>query len=300
MRVLITGATGLIGSRIVRFFRERKLAVNYLTRHKSKIENTSDYQGFYWNPKEREIDLDCLKDVSAVINLAGANLFHLWTKSYKQTLLESRIEPLELLLDTLKNHKNEVEQLVSASAIGVYPNSFQKIYNENEQKIDKSFLGDLVEKWENTADRFSEIGVDVAKIRTGIVLAKKGGALRMFKFSVENYMGAPLGNGRQWQSWIHIDDIAKIYLFAISKRLDGTYNAVAPNPVTNEKLTQAIAHQVDKPLWLPKIPKAVLKTFGGEMSEIALSSQLVESKKIEQMGYKFDYTNINKALEDLL
>lgn len=300
MRVLITGATGLIGSRISAFCRQRNIAVNYLTRHKSKIENKLNYQGFYWNPNEEEIDSDCLKGVSAIINLAGANLFNVWTNSYKQTLRESRIASLELLFDTLKNYDNEVEQLVCASAIGIYPSSFQKIYNEDENEKDASFLGELLQSFEETADKFSTIGIDVAKIRTGMVLAKQGGALPIFAFSVKKYMGALLGSGNQWQSWIHIDDIAEIYLFAVSKRLDGIYNAVAPNPVTNKELTMAIASHFDKPLWLPKIPKTLLKTFMGEMSEVALSSQLVASKKIEQMGYKFEYNNINKALEDLL
>lgn len=300
MRILITGATGFIGSRITAICKERKIGVNYLTRKRSKIQNTADYQGFCWNPEEKEIDLDCLKGVRVVINLAGANLFRLWTNSYKKTLIESRTETLNFLFDTLRNHENEVEQLVSASAIGVYPSSFQKIYNEAEQELDESFLGKLVQSWEAAADQFSTIGIDVAKIRTGIVLGKKGGALPIFKLSVKSYLGAPLGNGKQWQSWIHIDDIARIYLFAVRKRLDGTYNAVAPNPVTNEELTQAIANQLRQSLWLPKIPKILVKTFLGDMSNIALSSQLVESKKIEQMGYRFHFTNINKTLEDLL
>lgn len=244
--------------------------------------------------------MDCLKGVHVVINLAGANLFRLWTNAYKKTLAESRTGTLNFLFDTLRKHEHQVEQLVSASAIGVYPSSFQKIYNESESELDESFLGKLVQSWEAAADQFSTIGIDVAKIRTGMVLGKKGGALPILKLSVKSYLGAPLGNGKQWQSWIHIDDIARMYLFAVRKRLDGTYNAVAPNPVTNEELTQAIANQLHQSLWLPKIPKILVKTFLGKMSTVALSSQLVESRKIEEMGYHFHFTNINKTLEDLL
>lgn len=300
MRVLITGATGLIGTKLMEHCHQRNIKVNYLTRNKSKIKKTAHIQGFYWNPKEKEIDLDCLKEVSAIINLAGASLFNIWTKSYKKTIRESRNDTLTFLFEVLKNHKNQVEQLVSASAIGIYPSSFQKIYDEDEQEISDSFLGETVQSWEQKADEFSSLGMEVSKIRTGIVLAEKGGVLPLFKRSVKNYLGAPLGSGKQWQSWIHIDDVAAIYLFAIAQRLDGVYNAVAPNPVTNEELTKAVSKQLDQPLWLPKIPKIVLETFLGEMSELPLSSQLVASKKIEEMGYHFHYTNINKALENLL
>lgn len=300
MRILITGATGLIGSKITEYCRQRGIEVNYLTHNRSKIKEEPNFQGFYWNPQTGEIDVKCLEKVDAVINLAGANLFKIWTKSYKKELIDSRVDSLNLLFKTLKNNKHQVKQLVSASAIGIYPHSFQKIYDETDPQAANSFLGKLIQKWEKAAGQFSTIGIDVAILRTGMVLAKNGGALPIFKLSVNSYLGAPLGTGKQWQSWIHVSDVARIYLFAILQNLDGVYNAVSPNPVTNEEMTNAIAENLKKPLWLPKIPAPLLKLFMGQMATVALSSQLVESKKIQQMGFEFYYSNINKALEDLL
>lgn len=300
MGILITGATGLIGSKILGICQERNIEVNYLTTRSSKINLGKNCRGFYWNPKEKVIDPACLTGVDAIINLAGANLFRRWTKSYKKKLLESRTASLELLFTALKENENQVNQLVSASAIGIYPSSYQKIYNEDAEMDKVSFLGKLVREWETSADRFSSLGIDVAKIRTGMVLAKKGGALPIFKLTTNSFLGSALGTGKQWYSWIHIDDIARLFLFAVTHNLDGVYNAVAPNPVTNEELVHAVAAHLDKAVWLPKIPAFALRAVLGQMGEIALSSQLVESKKIEEMGFQFYYTNMNKALEDLL
>lgn len=300
MRVLITGGTGLVGTKIRQLCAQQAIAVNYLTRNKNKLNKTAFSQGFYWNPEQKEMDVNALKEVSVIINLSGANLFHLWTKRYKKKIRASRIDSLRFLYRVLEENQNQVEHLVSASAIGIYPNSFQNIYNEDEANLSHVFLGKLVQEWEKEADKFRDIGLDVAKIRTGIVLANEGGFFPLLKFFVKHYLGTILGSGHQWQSWIHITDIAEVYLFAASNRLDGVYNAVAPNPVTQEELLNTIAKYTHRELWLPHVPEVILKIILGEMSQLPLSSQLVESKKLKKMGYHFRYANINKALENLL
>lgn len=289
----------MIGSRLSDLCRESGMIVHYLTTSKSKIEKRDDYKGFYWDPKSEELEKECLEGVSTIIHLAGASIAEKWTSEYKETIIKSRTETAALLYDTLKNNEHQVENFISASAIGKYPDSLEKLYFEDDEVLADNFVGTVVKKWEAAADRFSNLGIDVAKIRVGLVLSEKGGMLEKVRKPIEMNVGAPLGSGKQWQSWIHLDDLAGIFLHAIERELTGVYNAVAPNPVTNKEMTKQLADQLNKPLWLPNVPKFVLKTMLGEMSQIVLSSQLVSCNKIEKHGYKFKYSNLSKALEDL-
>ena len=299
MRVLITGATGLIGSKLSRLCRDKGIKVNYLTTSKSKIKKEEDYQGFYWDPKNQEIEKGCIAGVKIIIHLAGASIAEPWSESYKRKIIKSRTETAALLYKTLEGNMNQVENFISASAIGVYPSSLEKLYFEDNNEKADNFVGEVVRKWEASADKFEDLGLDVAKIRVGLVLAEDGGMLEKIKKPISLNMGAALGSGKQWQSWIHIDDLAGIFLYAIENELTGVYNAVAPNPVTNKELTNELAKKMGKTVWLPNVPKFALQALLGEMSQIVLSSQLVSSKKIEEVGYNFEYTNLSRALGDL-
>jgi len=299
MRVLITGATGLIGSKLSSLCREEGIKVNYLTTSKSKIENNEGYRGFYWDPKNGVIEKDCIKDVHAIVHLAGASIAEPWSNSYKKTIIKSRTDTAALLHKTLSENSHQVENFISASAIGVYPSSLEKLYFEEDNVVADNFVGEVVKKWEAAADKFESAGLDVAKIRVGLVLAQNGGMLEKIKKPISLNMGAALGSGKQWQSWIHVDDLAGIFLFAIQNHLTGVYNAVAPNPVTNKELTKDLANKMGKSVWLPNVPPFALKALLGEMSQIVLSSQLVSSKKIESAGYNFSYNNLSRALGDL-
>ncbi|SHI38873.1 hypothetical protein SAMN04488096_101400 [Mesonia phycicola] len=300
MKVLITGATGLVGSEIVKLCQKENIAVNYLTTSKDKIKNQSDFKGFYWNPKKGEIDSNCLNGVDKIINLVGASVSKPWTPSHKKAIIDSRVDSANLLFNTLKNNSHEITQIVSASAIGIYPDSLTTLYKEDYSGKADNFLGDVVVKWEASVDQFEKLGVDVAKIRIGLVLSENGGALPHIQKVVENYVGSPLGSGKQWQSWIHIEDLARIFIFAIHKNLDGVFNAVAPNPVSNKKLTYAIAKIVEKPIILPKVPAFVLKTLLGERSTLVLSSQLVSNSKLDALGFVYYFDHVGPALENLL
>jgi len=300
MKVLITGATGLIGSSITKLCLEKNIQVHYLTTSKEKIEHSKNYKGFYWNPSENEIDEDCIDGVDKVINLVGASVSKRWTSTQKKKIINSRVESANVLYHLLASKENTVTQIVSASAIGIYPDSLTNLYQEDSPKIADNFLGNVVVKWERAVDQFEKLGIDVAKIRIGVVLAKNGGALEKIKEPIEKGFGAPLGSGKQWQSWIHIKDLSRMFVFALNNNLDGVYNGVAPNPVTNKRLTYAIAKIRDKSLWLPNVPAFVLKLLLGEMAVIVLSSQLVSNKKIDTQGFKYNYTHIIPALKDLL
>lgn len=299
MRILITGATGLVGSEITRLLHEKGINVNYLTTSRSKIEKSENYKGFYWNPSTGEIDTNCLQGVGAIINLAGANVFQPWTASNKKKILNSRIDSLNLLYKTLEENDHEVGQLASASAIGIYPSSTHKMHYEEEKEVADNFLGEVSEKWEVAAQKFSNLGVRVAIVRIGIVLASDGGALPQIARPVKYNVGTALGSGKQWQSWIHVTDLARLFLFLISNGAKGVFNGVAPNPVTNEDLTREVAAVMDKKIWLPKVPGFALKLVMGEMSTVVLGSQLVSSKKVQEEGFNFHFINLRQAIRDI-
>lgn len=300
MRVLITGATGLVGTAIVKELHKKNINVNYLTTTKSKIVKEDNYRGFYWNPSEGELDSNCFQDVSAIINLAGASISKRWTTTYKAKVLDSRIDSLKTLREAIKRYGGDkINSFVSASAIGIYPNSISSFYTEEEKQKDDSFLGDVVEAWEEEIETFNKFNFNVAKIRIGLVLSKEGGALPQMAKPVKNYVGAAFGSGEQWQSWIHLKDLARMFVFAITEQLEGVYNGVAPNPVTNNKLTKELGKVLDKPIILPNVPEFVMKAILGEMSYILFASQRVSSKHIETEGFKFDYTTVCLALEDI-
>ena len=211
---------------------------------------------------------------------------------------------LKTLYKALKKYKtlnreefDNITSFVSASAIGVYPDSLSNYYTEDETEIDDSFLGEVVEVWESQAERFKTFDFNVAKIRIGLVMSPKGGALPEMAKPIKNYVGAAFGSGDQWQSWVHIQDLARIFIFAVENRLQGIFNGVGPNPVTNNKLVKEIAKAVEKPLFLPNIPKFVMKGILGEMAYILFASQRVSCKKIEEEGFNFINPNVCVALE---
>ena len=180
MRVLITGATGLVGQEIVKQCHDQNMDVNYLSTNRSKIVDENKYKGFYWNPDSGEIDSDCFQDVDVIINLAGATVAKRWTNEYKNEILDSRLNSLKLLHSTIKSNNLSISHIISASAIGIYPDSLTHYYEEDFNIKGKGFLSDVVKQWEKEAHKFEQLGINVSIIRIGIVLTTKGGALPKF------------------------------------------------------------------------------------------------------------------------
>ena len=298
--VLITGATGLIGQEIVKQCHAAGINVHYLTTSKSKLNKAENYKGFYWNPNNNEIDHRCFEGVTAIINLVGASISKRWTNAYKKEVLESRTKTALLLQEALKTHQYEINHVVSASAIGIYPTSLTNYYEESYNEVSDSFLGEVVEQWEKAVDGFKTLGCKIAKIRIGLVLAKGGGALPEILKPIKMGAGAAMGSGEQWQSWIHVEDLASIFMYALQNNLEGIYNGVAPNAVTNSELTKVAASVLERPLFLPNVPKFMMKLVLGEMHMLLFESQRVSSQKIEDKGFHFKYANLRPALEDLL
>ncbi len=300
MRILITGATGLVGQEIVKLCHAKGINVNYLTTRKSKISNETAYKGFYWNVEKKEIDTTCFDGVQAIIHLAGASISKRWTKAYKKTLLDSRVESTALLVECLKHKPHTITQIVAASAIGIYPDSLTNYYDQNHDKVSRSFLGDVVTAWETAVNAFKTLDIKVSKIRVGLVLSQKGGALKELIKPIKFGLGAAFGSGKQWQSWIHVEDLARLFLYVLEAGLEGVYNGVAPNPVTNIELTKTAAKTLKKPLFMPNIPKFLMRCVLGEMHIILFESQRVSSKFIEDKGFTFRFHHLQPSLEDLL
>lgn len=299
-KILISGATGLIGSELVKLCLAQGMSVNYLTTRKEKIRSESRYNGFFWNPEKGIIDTNAFTGVTAIVHLAGVPISHRWTEKYKQLIIDSRVKSANLMYNSLKEMNHNIGYFISASGINIYPDSQTKLYTEENKEVANTFLGEVVSAWEAAAIQFKDLGMDVAKVRTGMVLAKDDGALPKLLQPVKMGMGSPLGSGEQWQSWIHLEDIAGIYCFLLTNKLEGIHNAVATNPVQNKRLMEVIANQLNKPLWMPNVPAFMLKLILGEMASLVLEGQLVSSNKIKKLGYPFRFYNIESALHDLL
>ena len=305
MKVLITGATGLVGTALTELCHKNGIDVNYLTTSKDKIQSKNNYKGFYWNTKTDEIDDACFEGVDTIFHLAGATIAQRWSVENRKAIFESRVVTTRLLYSTLSRKRKNgetvtVKHFITASAIGGYPSSFTKLYDESYPEYASGFLGQVVEQWEIAALEFQKIDVMTSRVRTGVILDKEAGALPKLMKPISYGAGAPLGTGKQWQSWIHIDDMAGIYYHIYENKLSGVYNGVAPSPVTNKKFTEVVADQLGKPLILPKVPAFALKLMLGDMAAVVLESQKVSALKIQEDGYKFKYSDIDSAVADLL
>ncbi|WP_459926296.1 TIGR01777 family oxidoreductase [Flavobacterium covae] len=300
MKVLVTGATGLVGKEIIKILHEKDVFVHYLTTSKDKLIHSNKTKGFYWNPRKGKIDLACIEGVDSIIHLAGASISKRWTSGYKQEIINSRVIPMQILYELLQNTPNQVKNIISASAIGVYPSSVEKYYTEDFLDFDDSFLSNVVKKWEESIDNFAELGIQVCKLRIGLVLSQKGGVLPKILNPLQAGLGLLFGSGQQWQSWIHIEDLAKLFVFALDFQLQGVYNAVAPDPVTHKEFIFSLTKIKEPPLIVLTLPKLLMKLILGEKHVLLYDSQRVSSAKIEQKGFQFQYTNLEEALGNLL
>lgn len=300
MTILITGATGLIGTALSKRLLDQGHTIHFLTTRKEKILNTPTHKGYYWNPTIQEIDLLAFTDVSCIVNLVGATIAKRWTPSYKKVVMSSRVKTTNLLYKSLKELNHGVTSFISASGISLYPNAERTLYSETATEVAANFLGEVVVAWEAAADQFKDLGIGVAKIRTGVVFDAILGAFPRMIQPIK--MGVPsfVGTGSQWISWIHTDDVVAIYNHAIDQNLTGVYNAVAPEAINNKEFTQLVAGFYKIPMWAPRLPGFLLKLFLGAMSILALEGQRVSVLKLENTGFTFKYPTLDKALNSLL
>lgn len=296
-RILITGGTGTVGKHLSQTLVQRGHEVLLLSRNP---DPNSQYKTFKWDIKNQQIDPACIDGVDTIIHLAGAGIAdERWTDERKETLIKSRTDSIALIYNLLKEKKHQVTSVVSASAAGYYSDRGEQLmFEESEPAHD--FLGHCCIEWEQAVDKGIDLGLRVLKFRTGVILDKDSGALQKIAQPIKYGVGAPLGNGKQWISWIHLTDVSEMYVFGVENEyLKGAFNMGSPQPITNAELTKAIAKQLGKPLWLPNVPAFALKLVLGEMSAVVLGSAKMSSQRIEEIGFKFLYPSIEGALEDI-
>ncbi len=297
--VLITGGTGLVGKHLSNKLQEKGYSVVFLSRASQK---TSSIKIFEWNYQENTIDNSVFNNIDYIIHLAGANIGEKrWTNNRKQLILDSRVKTGQLIFDRIKEQKKSIKAFISASAIGYYGTiTSETIFKETNLSAN-DFLGNICNQWEKIADKFEEIGIRTVKIRTGVVLTEKEGALSKMITPVKMGIGSAIGTGKQYLPWIHIDDLCGIYIKAIEdKTIQGSFNAVAPDYRTNKDFTNILASVLNRPFWFPNIPAFTMNLMFGEMSSILLKGSRVSSDLIISKGYNFMFPNLRKALIDLL
>lgn len=295
--VLITGASGTV-AKVLEKKIEKEYSVRFLTR-KKEHENE-----FEWNLKNKTIDEKAFENISHIIHLAGANISEKrWTDERKKEIISSRVDSAKLILETLKKKNIKLKSFISASAVGIYgAKTSEKIYSEDDEK-GNDFLSEVVSLWEKAADEFHEKNVAerVVKIRTAIVLSENEGALKKMAMPIKLGIGSPLGTGKQYMPWIHINDLSSVYEFALkNEKLSGAYNASAPQHTDNENITKEIAEVLKKPLFMPNVPGFVMKLIFGELAVALLEGSRTSSEKIQKAGFEFEFPNLKKALENLL
>lgn len=297
-KILITGGTGLVGSKLVPLLQEQGYEVRLLSRTKK----SGAVPRFQWNVSENYIDDAAFEGISYIIHLAGAGVAEgRWTDDRKKEFFSSRVDATNLLLKKVKELDVKLEAFLCASAVGIYGNYEGSEVKTEESPFASDYLAKLTVDWENAAENFQKEGIRTVKFRIGVVLSETGGALKKIAQPIKLFAGAPLGPGNQYMSWVHIGDLCRMIAFAIeNKEMQGPYNAVNPNPVTNKEMTKIIAKTLKKPLWLPNVPSFVLKMMFGEMASIVLGGSVVSSSKIEAAGFNPEFTEAQSAISDLL
>jgi uncharacterized protein len=302
--ILITGGTGTIGKTLVNLLLQKGYHVIILTRKLPVNQSPSTGLSYaIWDVRKQTIDMTAVQKADGIIHLAGAGVVDKkWTDAYKKEILESRTESSKLLIAALKNNPHNVKTVVSASAIGwyAYDAPGTKPHVETDAPSN-DFLGETCRLWEESIGPVKDLHIRLIKLRTGIVLSNNGGALTEFKKPLKLGIAAILGDGKQVVSWIHIDDLCRMYISALENaNLSGSYNAVAPAPVTNKTLTLELAKQLNGKAFIAvHVPGFALKIMMGERSMEVLKSNTVSCEKIQHAGFSFLYPGIEKALEQL-
>ena len=299
MKLLVTGATGLIGKNLITHAKQRRISIHFLTTRKGECINSDGLKGFFWNPEQDEIDDSCFEGVDILIHLAGANISKPWTAKNKKDILESRLNGTRLLKKTLDRLKIKMNSICCAGAIGIYPDSIDDIHDENSHLSQLNFLQKITYAWEQESKALSNNSINLSIFRIGLVLSKEGGLLSKLTPPVKFFLGAAFASGKQWQSWIHIDDLSRLFFKAVDDGWEGTFNAVAPNPISQINLIKAIGRTLNRPIFLPNIPAFFLRFFMGERSLLVLGSQRVSAKLILSKGFKFQFPFLQPALDDI-
>ncbi|HMQ46987.1 MAG TPA: TIGR01777 family oxidoreductase [Saprospiraceae bacterium] len=296
--VLIAGGSGLIGMRLSELLVEKGYRVVHLSRSK---KTKGPYDTYLWDPEKGYMDEEALEKATVVINLAGAGIADKpWTEARKQLIINSRVDTASLLLESFRKTGHWPKAYLSGAAIGYYGHRGDEWLYETSTP-GTGFLAESCIAWEDAIDQIGQSGLRTVAFRIGLVLSTSGGALEKILLPFHFFTGAYFGDGNQWYSWIHIDDLCEMFIMAIEKEsMKGIYNAVAPHPVTNKEFVRTIKEVRNKPAFMASVPVLALRAAMGEMADVVLNSNRVSSEKIAQAGYPFLYPQLKAALQQLL
>ncbi|MDQ0340040.1 uncharacterized protein (TIGR01777 family) [Caldalkalibacillus uzonensis] len=299
MRVAIVGGTGFIGRALIHYLLEQGDQVVLFSRSADVYRTVPDFkhvQLVSWPPQREAVSL---AEMEAVVNLAGETINQRWNSKAKKRILSSRVETTRHLIGLIKEQNLNPKVLINASAVGYYGTSVEDVFTE-ESGPGADFLAEVTQAWEKEADQAAHYGVRVAKMRLGVVLGHKGGALEKMLLPYRLFVGGTLGSGQQWVSWVHIRDVARAIAFAmVNSDIQGPVNVTAPHPVRMTTFGQTVAKVLGRPHWLPA-PGFALKLLLGEMSDLILKGQCVKPDKLLEAGFKFQFPHLEEALRDLV
>jgi uncharacterized protein (TIGR01777 family) len=297
-RILVSGASGLIGSALRNAAHEKGIDVHMLVRRHREVRG----RAIHWNPAgtNQGVHPAALEGFDAVVHLNGATVARRWSRRYRETIFSSRVRSTEVLCEVLGKVRRPPPVLLCASAVGIYGDHGDELLSE-ESSAGSGFLAETCRAWEAAAQPARDLGIRVVHLRLGVVLSRKGGALGKMLPPFRLAMGGRLGGGQQWMSWISERDVVRAIWFLMEREdLSGPFNLTAPQPVTNGEFTQALARAVHRPALLP-VPAAVLRLAFGEMArETMLASQRVVPKRLEEAGFQFEDAWIDAAFRALL
>lgn len=299
--ILITGGSGMVGTALTALLKEKNYHVIWLSRERYLKGKTPRY---HWDYRNHEIDEEAIEKANIIVHLAGKNISdNIWTNSVKQRIEESRVKTAQLLFDIVKKQNKKLDAFISASAIGYYgQENTKKILTEDDTPEKDDFMARTCQKWESEAHRFSEkLGVRTVILRTGVVFSQDSEALKKMAMPVRYGVGSPIASGKQYVSWVHIDDLCQMYFKAIEDAsMHGVYNTVAPDYITNAGLMRTIARIYKRPFFLPNVPAFVMRLFFGEMAEMIIHGSRISSQKIKEAGFVFKFPELKPALKDCL
>lgn len=301
MKILITGGTGFIGSHLVHHLSKESHYIVILTRGESKITtvNNATVKYIHCNPQTTGAWAKELEGCEIVINLIGKNVFEeRWNGKVKQEILNSRIIPTKLLVEAISRTERKPSLLISASAVGFYGDrNYETITEQSSGGSD--FLADVVRQWEFAAYEAEKFGVRVATPRIGLVLEKSGGMIGKMLLPFQLFAGGPIGNGRQFLPWVHMDDVVRGILYPLeNNNFCGVYNLVSPNPVTMNEFSKIFGQELHRPSWIP-VPDIALQILYGEGAKVILSGQKAIPEKLLSSGYQFSFSDLKKAMQNI-
>lgn len=299
--ILITGGSGMVGRKLSNLLIEKGYGVIWLSRERYVKAKIPRYR---WDYSKGEIDTESVEQADIILHLAGSNLGDgAWTRLKKQRIVESRVQTAKLLLDTVKGMNKKPEAFISASAIGFYgQETGERIFTEEDNPSSSDFLSRTCRKWEAEAFRFrDELDARTVVLRTAFVIAKESEAFEKMILPTRFGLGAPLGSGKQYLSWIHIDDLCRLYLRAVEDiSMQGAYNAVAPEFITNAGFMRTLAKEMKRPFFMPPVPAFLLRLFMGQAADMVLYGSPVSSQKVVDAGYQFEYSTAKEAIKNTL